>query len=136
MRGAVHTCCDDRESARPGVLSRINVVSHWLFEGSNSALNLAIRLMVVLGRYPDLDTKGLHHLRPKLKGKARVLVKNNADRHAMDIEDGIIEFLKDFLRGGAVLTWDEMCVGGETVHNDHDGCVAIRLVKGTGKVNR
>jgi len=43
--------------------------------------------MLVLGRHPDLDTKGLHHLEPKLKGKASVLVKDNAKGEAIDIED-------------------------------------------------
>ena len=64
----------------------------------NSALNLAIGLAVVLGRHSDLDTKGLHHLRPKLRGKVGVLVKNNAKRRAMDIEDGAMSFLKIFFQ--------------------------------------
>ena len=101
----------------------------------DSALNLAIHLVVVLGYHPDLDTKGFHHVGPKLRGKARVVVKNNAKRRAMDIEDCAIEFLKDFLRGGSVLKWDEMCLGGKAVHNDHDGCIAIGLVERAGEVN-
>ena len=53
----------------------------------------------------------------------------------MNIEEGSVEFLKDFLRDSSVLKWDEMCVGGEVVYNDPNSCVAIRLVKGTGEVN-
>ena len=91
--------------------------------------------MVVLGRHLDLDTKGLHHLRPKPRGKAGVLVKDNAKGRAMDIEDGAIESLKDFFGGSGVLKWDEMCVGGKALHNDHDGCIAIGFVKEAGQVN-
>jgi len=63
-----------------------------------------------------------------------VLVKDNAEREAIDIEDGTVEFLKDLLRGSRVLEGDEICVGGKAVHNDHDRCIAIRFVKGAGEV--
>jgi len=70
--------------------------------GANPSLNLGIRWVVVLGRPSDLDTKGLHGLRPKLRGKARVLVKDNAKREPMDIEDSAVEFfLKIFSEGAA-----------------------------------
>jgi len=52
----------------------------------------------------------------------------------MDVKDITVEFLKAFLRGGCVIQGDEMRVGGKVVHNDHDGCIAIGLVKGAGKV--
>jgi len=92
--------------------------------------------MVVLGRHPDLDTKGFHHLRPKLRGKARVLVKDNAEREAMDIKDSAVEFLEDLYRGCSILEWNEMCVGGKAVHYDHDTGIAIGFVKRAGEVYR
>jgi len=52
----------------------------------------------------------------------------------MDIEYSTVEFLKDLFRGGHVLEGDERCVGGKAVHNDHDGCIAIRIVKWAGEV--
>jgi len=52
----------------------------------------------------------------------------------MDIEDSTVEFLEDLLRGSGVLEWDEMCVGGKAVHNDHDRCIAIGFVKRTSEV--
>jgi len=65
MRGAIHGWCNSWEGTGPVVLSEVNQVHHYLFEATNPSLNLAIRLVVVLGRHPDLDTKGLHHLCPK-----------------------------------------------------------------------
>ena len=53
----------------------------------------------------------------------------------MDIEDGAIGFLKDLFGGSGVLKWDEMCVGGKAVRNDHDGCIAVGFVKGAGEDN-
>jgi len=61
MRGAVHSCCNSWEGAGPVVLSGVNAVSHSLFKSANSSLNLAIRLVVVLGGHPDQEIKGLHH---------------------------------------------------------------------------
>jgi hypothetical protein len=54
----------------------------------------------------------------------------------MDIEDSAIECLESLLGGSWLLEGNKMCVGGETVHNNHAGCVSIALVKGTGEVNR
>jgi len=51
----------------------------------------------------------------------------------VDIEDSTVEFLEDLLRCSGVLEWDEMCVGGEAVHNDHDRCIAIGFVKRAGE---
>jgi len=62
MRGAVHGCCNSGEGAGPVVQSGVNEVPHSLFDGTDPSLNLAIRLVVVLGRHPDLDTQGPHHL--------------------------------------------------------------------------
>jgi len=59
---AVHGCWNSREGAGPVVLSGVNKVPHYLLERTDPSLNLAIRLVVVLGCHPDLDTKGLHHL--------------------------------------------------------------------------
>jgi len=52
----------------------------------------------------------------------------------VDIEDSTVEFLEDLLRGSGVLEWDEMCVGGKAVHNDHNRCIAIGFVKRAGEV--
>ena len=65
----------------------------------------------------------------------RVLVKDNAEREAMDIKDSTVEFLKDLLRGGSALESDEMYVGGKVVHYDHDICIAIRFIKRAGQVD-
>ena len=135
MWDAIYGCCYNREDTRLVVLSRDDVVPYYLFEGVNSLLNLAIHLVVVLGRPPDLDTKRLHHLRPKVGGKGRVLVQDNAERRVMDIEHGAVELLEDFFRSGGVLKRDEICVEGKAVYYDYDGCVAIRLVKGASEVN-
>ena len=89
---------------------------------------------MVLGRDPHLDNKGMQDLGPKLEGKARILVEDNAESEAVDVEDSTVEFLKDVLKGGRVLEGDEMCVGGKVVHNDHDRCIAIGFVKGAGEV--
>jgi len=62
MGGAVHSCCNSWEGTGPVVLSWVNEVPHQLFEGMDPSLNLAIRLVVVLGHHPDVDTKGLNHL--------------------------------------------------------------------------
>jgi len=51
----------------------------------------------------------------------------------MDVEDGTVEFLEDLFRGSSVLEWDEMCVGGQAVHYDHDRCIAIGFVKRVGE---
>jgi len=134
MGGAIHGCCNSGKGVGPVVLSRVNEVPHELFEGTDPSLNLAIRLVVLLGRHPDLDTKGLHHLLPKLRGKAGVLVKDNAKREAMDVEDTTVEFLEDLLRGSSVLEWDEMCVGGKAVHYDHDRYIPIGFVKRASEV--
>ena len=40
----------------------------------------------------------------------RVLVKDNAKREAVDIEDSTVEFLEDLRRGSGILEWDEMFV--------------------------
>jgi hypothetical protein len=90
--------------------------------------------MVVLGGHPDLDIKGLHDLRPKLRGKARVLVQNDTQGKTMDIKDSLFEFIKDFFRGGCIFKRDEMGVGGKSVHNDHDSCVSIGFVEGASEV--
>jgi len=76
--------------------------------------------VVVLGGHPDYDTKGLHDLGPNLRGKARVLVEDNAEREPVDVEDSTVEFLKDLLRGGRVLDRDQMGVAGKGVYNHHD----------------
>jgi len=62
------------------------------------------------------------------------VVKDNAKREAMNVEESTVEFLEDLLRGSSILEWDEMCVGGKAVHNDHDRCIAIRFVERAGKV--
>jgi len=50
----------------------------------------------------------------------RVLVKDNAKGEAMDVKESAVEFLEDLFRGSSVLEWNEMCVGGKSVHCDHD----------------
>jgi len=62
MGGAIHRCGNRWEIAGPLVLSGVNEVPHYLFEGTDPSLNLAIRLVVALGSHPHLDTKALHHL--------------------------------------------------------------------------
>jgi len=64
----------------------------------------------------------------------RVLVKDNAEREAMDVKDSGVEFLEDLFRASSVLEWNEMCVGGKAVHYDHDRCIAIGFVKRAGEV--
>jgi len=81
-----------------------------------------------------LDIKGLRDLRPKLRGKARVLIQNDTQRKTMDIEDSLFEFIKDFLRGGCIFERDEMGVGGKSLHNDHDSCVSIGFAEGASEV--
>jgi len=63
-----------------------------------------------------------------------VLVEDNAEREAMDIEDCPVKLLEDLPRGSRVLKGDEMCVGGKAVHYAHDTCIAIRFVKGASQV--
>jgi len=77
VRCSIHSCCYRREWWGSVVLSFVNEVPHHLLQGANPALNLVICLMVVLGGHLDLDIKGLHNLRTKLRGKVRVLVQNN-----------------------------------------------------------
>ena len=74
MRCSIHRCCDGQEYWGPVVLSFANQVPHHLLQGANPVLNLAVSLVVVLGGHPDLDIKGLHDPRPKLRVKAEVLV--------------------------------------------------------------
>jgi len=74
MRCCSHRWRDGRECWRPVVLSFGNEVANHPLQGANPVLNLAISLMVVLGRHADLDIKGLHDVRRKLRGKAGVLV--------------------------------------------------------------
>jgi len=74
---SIYSCRYHQECWGLVVLSFVNEVPHHLLQGANPALNLAISLMLVLGGHPDLDIKGLHDLRPKLRGKARVLVQND-----------------------------------------------------------
>ena len=38
----------------------------------------------------------------------RVLVANNAEREAMDVENSAVKFLEDLLRGSSVLKGDEI----------------------------
>ena len=45
-----------------------------------------------------------------------MLVVDNAEREAMDIEESAVKFLEDLLRGRGVLEGDEMCVVGKAVH--------------------
>ena len=104
--GSIHCCCNGGKGTRPVVQSFVNEVPHHLVERSNPALNLAVRLVVVLGGHPDLNSQGLHHLGPKLRGELRVLVQNNTEWEAMNIKDGSLKFLKGFLRSGGVLEGD------------------------------
>jgi len=62
MGGAIHGCCNGWEGAGLVILCAVNEVPHQMFKGANPLLNLAIRLVVVLGGHTDLDTEGLHHL--------------------------------------------------------------------------
>jgi len=77
VRCSVHSCCYGQECWGLGVLSFVNEVPHYLLQGVNPALNLAVSFMVVLGGQPDMDVKGLHDVGRKLRGKAGVLVKND-----------------------------------------------------------
>jgi len=52
----------------------------------------------------------------------------------MDIEDSLLEFIKDFLRGGGIFKRNEMGVGGKSVHNNHDSCVSIGFVEWSSEV--
>ena len=52
----------------------------------------------------------------------------------MDIEDSALLLLEDLLRCSSVLEWHEMCVGGKAIYYNHDGCIAIGLVKRAGEV--
>jgi len=63
-----------------------------------------------------------------------VLVKDNAEREAMDIEDSTVEFLEDLISSSRVLEGYEMCIGGKAAHNDHDRYLAIGFVKRSGEV--
>ena len=103
MGGSIHCCCNVVKGTGPVVLSCVNKVSHHLFEHSNPALDLAVRLVVVLGGHSDLNTQRLHHLRPKLRGERGILVQNDTEWEAMNIKDGSLEFLKGFHRCGGVL---------------------------------
>jgi len=52
----------------------------------------------------------------------------------MDIEDSLIEFIKDLLRGGCIFKRNEMSVRGKSVHNDHDSCGSIGFVEWASEV--
>ena len=54
--GSIHCCCKDGKGTGLVVPSFVNKVSHHLFERPNPSLNLAVRLVVVLGGHLDLDT--------------------------------------------------------------------------------
>ena len=102
----MHCCCNGGEGTGLVVLCFVNEVPHHLLERSNPALNLAVRLVVVLGGHPDLDTYGLHHLGPKLRGKPGVLVQDDTERETMNIKDTSLKFFKGFFGGGGVLERD------------------------------
>ena len=74
MGYSANSSCYGQECWGPVVLSFVNEVPHYLLQGANPTLSLAVSLMVVLDGHPDLDIKGLDYLRPKLRGKAGVLV--------------------------------------------------------------
>jgi len=77
VRCSIHSCCYCWECWEPVVLSFVNEIPHHVLQGANPPLNLAVSLMVVFGGHLDLDIKGLHNLRPKLRGNAGVLVQND-----------------------------------------------------------
>jgi hypothetical protein len=74
---------------------------------------------VVLSGHSDLDIERFHHLGLKLRGKARVLIEDNAKGKTMYIEDGCLECFKHYF-GGGVLEGDEVCIGGKAIHDDYD----------------
>src|SRR6266852_1625872 len=62
VRGSIEGCCNFRKGFTPVVLAFVDIKSHKLFEGVNSAFYLAIGLVVVLGRDPGFNIKGFSDL--------------------------------------------------------------------------
>ena len=74
----IDSYCYGQECWGPVVLSFANEIPDGLLiQCANLAHNQAISLMMVFGSHSDLDVKGLHYLRPKLRGKVGIIVQNN-----------------------------------------------------------
>ena len=87
MRCTIDGCRNFRECLASVVLSFIDIVPHHLLDGTDSAFHLSIYLVMVLSGHSDLNAEGLHDLLKKASSKWGVLVHDNVERVAMDIED-------------------------------------------------
>jgi hypothetical protein len=103
----------------------VDIKSHKLFKGANSAFHLAICLMMVLGRDPSFYVEGFGDLLKESRGESGILVHDNAERASMDVKNGLLKYVKYFrcctLRGD----WYQVGVRGQSIHDNKNTVLVI-----------
>jgi hypothetical protein len=135
VRGSIEGCRDFGKGFTPVVLAFVDIKSHELFEGTNSAFHLAIGLMMVLGGDPSFYVEGFGDLLKESRGESGILVHDNAERASMNIENGPLKYVKYFrccaIRGNGY----QMGVRGQSIHDNKDAVLVIGFGEWSCNIN-
>ena len=89
----------------------VNIVAKALANGSDSALSLAIGLVLVSGSHVEINFDVGHKLLPKAGGESGISIRHNRSGKTMDREDLFDENVCSFNCCNILGNWDEV---GET----------------------